>query len=181
MEAITVESGNPIYDSRENCNAIIETATNTLIIGCENSVVPNSVTSIKYSAFYSCSGLIFVKIPQSVNYVGTWAYAYCNSLDSVIWEARNCQDLSLSNYNVKEDIYQEGYIGIFPSSVTSFDLGNEVEYIPANLCYRLCNLSSIDIPQNVKNIGKSAFAYCSGLTSVTIPYSISSIGYEAFY
>lgn len=45
------------YDSRENCNAIIETATNTLINGCKNTIIPNSVTTIGYGAFWGCSGL----------------------------------------------------------------------------------------------------------------------------
>ena len=57
LEKITVESGNSRYDSRDNCNSIIETATNTLIAGCKNSVIPNSVTSIGDAAFSECSGL----------------------------------------------------------------------------------------------------------------------------
>ena len=57
LTSIKVESGNSVYDSRENCNAIIETATNTLISGCKNTIIPNSVTYIGGSAFFGCSGL----------------------------------------------------------------------------------------------------------------------------
>ena len=57
LEKIAVESGNSCYDSRDNCNSIIGTETNTLIVGCKNSVIPNSVTSIGDYAFYGCSGM----------------------------------------------------------------------------------------------------------------------------
>ena len=76
LESIIVEEGNTICDSRENCNAIIETATNTLIAGCKNTVIPNSVTSIGPGAFYGCSGLTSVTIPNSVTSIGDHAFAY---------------------------------------------------------------------------------------------------------
>jgi len=57
LTSIVVASDNPVYDSRDNCNAIIETSTNTLIAGCMNTVIPNSVTSIGDLAFFLCSGL----------------------------------------------------------------------------------------------------------------------------
>jgi len=55
-----VEDGNPKYDCRNNCNAIIESSTNTLIAGCKTTTIPNSVTSIGYRAFYNCNGLTSV-------------------------------------------------------------------------------------------------------------------------
>ena len=57
MTSIEVNSGNKVYDSRNNCNAIIETATNKLILGCKSTIIPNSVTSIGYYAFYGCINL----------------------------------------------------------------------------------------------------------------------------
>ena len=54
LDSITVESGNIVYDSRDNCNAIIETATNTLLRGCKNTIIPHSVTSIGDNAFRGC-------------------------------------------------------------------------------------------------------------------------------
>ena len=66
LNSIDLESGNPVYDSRDNCNAIVETATNTLICGCNSSIIPNSVTSIGSWAFSGCSGLTSVVIPNSI-------------------------------------------------------------------------------------------------------------------
>ena len=80
---ITVESGNTVYDSRDNCNAIIETATNTLISGCKNTIIPNSVTTIGKSAFFKCNSLSSVVIPNKVSNIGNAAFYGCTGLTSV--------------------------------------------------------------------------------------------------
>ena len=106
LTSIIVQNGNPTYDSRNNCNAIIETRSNTLIAGCPTTNIPDSVTSIGYSAFngcesltsttipnsvknigkrafYNCTGLTFITIPESVESIGDSAFAGCSSLTSV--------------------------------------------------------------------------------------------------
>ena len=83
ITSMTVENGNTVYDSREKCNAIIETATNTLIVGCQNTTIPNNVTSIGWYAFYKCSSLTSITIPNSVTSVGNYAFRECSSLTSV--------------------------------------------------------------------------------------------------
>ena len=83
LSRINVESGNSKYDSRDNCNAIIETDTNTLIAGCQNTMISNSVTSIGDYAFYGCSGLTSVTIPNSVTSIGYYAFANCSGLIGV--------------------------------------------------------------------------------------------------
>ena len=83
LTSIVVESGNSTYDSRENCNAIIETATNTLIAGCKNTIIPNSVTSIGSLAFYYCSALTSITIPNSVTSIGDLAFNGCDTLTSI--------------------------------------------------------------------------------------------------
>lgn len=84
LTSVVVESGNKVYDSRENCNAIIETATNTLIRGCNTTIIPNSVTSIGDYAFSDCSlALASITIPDSVTSIGTSAFEGCSSLVSV--------------------------------------------------------------------------------------------------
>ena len=83
LTSISVESGNSVYDSRNNCNAIIETATNTLIQGCKNTIFPEGVTSIGNGAFSGCSSLTSVTIPTSVTSIGSSAFNSCTSLTSV--------------------------------------------------------------------------------------------------
>ena len=84
LTSIIVEEGNTAYDSRDNCNAIIETASNTLIAGCKNTTIPNSVTSIGNGAFCGCSGLTSITIPNSVTLINFLAFSSCSGLTSVV-------------------------------------------------------------------------------------------------
>ena len=83
LESITVEEGNSVYHSAGNC--LIETASKTLIAGCKTSIIPDdgSVTSIGDAAFYGCSGLTSVIIPDSVTSIGDAAFASCSDLETV--------------------------------------------------------------------------------------------------
>ena len=92
LESISVESGNTKYDSRNNCNAIIETATNTLIYGCKNTIIPYSVTTIGYSAFYGCSGLTSVTIPNSVTSISDYAFYGCSGTDLDRYIKKICEE-----------------------------------------------------------------------------------------
>lgn len=82
LTKISVDSHNTHYDSRDNCNAIIETATNELIQGCNNTVIPDTVTSIGYAAFDGCNSLTSIEIPSSVTEIGTYAFVHCEKLTS---------------------------------------------------------------------------------------------------
>ncbi len=84
LTSIRVEDGNTVYDSREECNAIIETATNTLIYGCQSTVIPYSVTNIGCYAFYDCSNLTNITIPNSVRSIEPHAFSGCTNLTSII-------------------------------------------------------------------------------------------------
>ena len=78
FSGMTVDQANPVFDSRDNCNAIIVTETNELIIGCVNTVIPNTVTAIGDDAFCGLA-LTSIDIPNSVTTIGAGAYAFCFS------------------------------------------------------------------------------------------------------
>lgn len=84
LTTMIVEHGNTVYDSRNNCNAIIKTGTNTLISGCKNSVIPSGVTSIGNYAFRSCT-LASITIPNSVTTIGMRAFYGCTALEYIIF------------------------------------------------------------------------------------------------
>lgn len=79
---MSVEAGNKTYDSRKDCNAIIETATNTLVAGCKASVIPASVTAIGRSAFNHCTDLTDAALPATIRSIGKYAYLGCTGLRS---------------------------------------------------------------------------------------------------
>ena len=80
LTSILVDENNKIYDSRDNCNAIIKTATNALIVGCMNTKIPDSVTSIGDCAFSGCTGLTSIVIPNSVTSIKYSAFEGCGDL-----------------------------------------------------------------------------------------------------
>ena len=80
LASIIIEAGNAVYDTRENCNAIIETANNKLLYGCMGSTIPDGVASIENSAFSGCTGLTSAIIPNSVTSIGNAAFSGCTSL-----------------------------------------------------------------------------------------------------
>ena len=153
LTSIIVESGNTVYDSRDNCNAIIKTSTNTLITGCKNTVIPNSVTSIGYSAFRGCDGLTSITIPNSVTSIGNVAFAFCSGLTSVTIP------------NSVTSIGEEAFY--YCSGLTSVTIPNSVTSIGEAAFASCSGLTSVIIPSSVTSIGNSAFSGCSGLTSVT--------------
>lgn len=80
FSGMTVDPANPVFDSRDNCNAIIITNTNGLLTGCANTVIPNSVTSIGENAFSGLNGLTSIEIPESVTSIGAGAFSFCFNL-----------------------------------------------------------------------------------------------------
>ena len=83
LTSIVVSQNNTKYDSRNNCNAIIETSSNKLILGCKNTIIPDSVTSIGNKAFFKCIGLTSVSIGNSVTSIGYLAFSDCAGLTNV--------------------------------------------------------------------------------------------------
>ena len=152
LTSIKVETDNIIYDSRNNCNALIETATNRLIIGCKNTIIPNSVTAIGGYAFEHCSGLTSVTIPNSVKSIGMRAFYWCTGLTSVT--------IPNSVTSIGSSAF-EGCTGL-----TSFTIPNSVNGIGSYAFYECTNLTSLIIGSGIKNISDCAFANCPELLDV---------------
>ena len=169
LKTISVKKGNKIYDSRDNCNAIIESSTNTLIQGCANTSIPNSVTSIGNFAFYDCSGLKSVTIPEGVTSIDSYAFSGCSGLTSVVINS----NALLSNERNKMK-------SLFGEQVKEYIIGNDVTRIGSNAFRDCSNLTSVTISEGVTSIYGGAFSGCSGLTSVTIPESVTTIKTSAF-
>ena len=139
LTSITVASDNRTYDSRNNCNAIIETASNTLAFGCKNTIIPNTVSSIDRGAFSGCKGLMNISIPNSVTFIGIEAFSNCtgltninipnsvNKIDSYAFEG--CDNLNeVYSYIIDPSAISMGY-EVFNRSPNNYD--ERTLYVPA--------------------------------------------------
>lgn len=154
LAKITVEDGNTEYDSRGNCNALIETKSNTIITGCMNTKIPNSVTSIGVGAFQECHGLTNIVIPNSVTSIGNDAFSYCSSLTYI----------EISNSVTTIGDYAFSHCG----ELTSIDIPNSVISIGKKAFNVCANLKTVSIPNSVTSIGNDAFGYCTAISSLYI-------------
>ena len=168
LTSITVEEGNSKYDSRDNCNAIIETGTNTLIAGCKNTVIPNSVTNIGENAFYNCSGLTSVTIPNSVTSIGKSAFYGCSGLTSVTIP------------NSVTSIGKAAFEGC--SKLTSITIPNSVASIGDRAFWGCSGLTSVIIGNGIKEVNGWVFVDCTNLTDVyCYAESVPTTGSNAFF
>ena len=166
LTSIVVESGNSVYDSRSNCNAIIETATNTLIVGNQSTIIPNRVTSIGDYAFFGCSGLTFITIPNRVMSIGDYAFCGCSGITFI----------TIPNSVTK--IGGDAFSGC--SGLAAVTIGNGVQNIGAGAFSDCSGLTAVTIGNSVQSIGDRAFSGCSGLAAMTIPNSVTDMGTEVF-
>ncbi|MBR5706799.1 MAG: leucine-rich repeat protein [Bacteroidaceae bacterium] len=190
LKSITVSPENTIYDSRDNCNAIIEKATNTLVLGCVNTIIPKSVTSIGYGAFYGCKTLTSISIPDNVTSIGGRAFYDCSSLSSIsipesvidihygaFWGSAWYKEQQDGLICIGKVAYE--YKGTMPPN-TSIVIPNGIKSISSSAFSDCKGLISITIPEGVTSIGNSTFRDCSNLVSILFPESITDIGTNSF-
>ena len=150
ITSITVDKENNVYDSRNNCNAIIHTATNELIQGCQNTIIPNTITRIGDDAFLGIRTLTSIDIPNSVSNIGDDAFyetgikeiVLPNSVVYLGWGAfKKCEDL------------------------TNVTLSESLENIPFD-AFGECNIKSVIIPASVVSIENGVFDNFSSNVSI---------------
>ena len=188
LTSINVNEGNSVYDSRDNCNAIINTESNILMIGCQNTVIPDSVTIIGNGAFSGCTGLTGMNIPDSVEYIGDSAFANTSlkSIDipeSVTWIDRYafycCT--GLTSITIPDSVTRIDYSAFEGcTSLMNVVISDAVKRICDTTFYGCTSLTSVTIPDSVTSIGEKAFDGCTSLTSITIPDSVTRIESCAF-
>ena len=177
LRSITVSAGNPVFDSRNNCNAIIKTKENELVVGCVTTSIPNTVKSIcRYAFYYSNAALYEVNIPDNVDSIANWAYYYVPNVKKIsigkglrtmgnrsFWYGSNANSITVSSANPYFD---------------SRDNCNAIIETATNKLILGCNKT--EIPNNVKTIGEFAFANNSIISSITLPNSVTTIEEQAF-
>lgn len=163
LQTLVVEQGNPVFDSRNNCNAIIETATNTLVAASNTTVIPESVTSIGYCA-YDSYPITSISIPANVASIDEYAIRLCSSLASITVASAN------KTYDSRG-----GCNAIMVTATDELLFGSKNTVIPETTRsigkyafegYE--DLLEVELPKQVTAIGTHSFADCINLTKVTV-------------
>lgn len=180
LENIVVNTANTTYDSRDNCNAIVETATNTIIIGAIEIQIPQSVTAIGNDAFYHRQ-IKSITIPSSITHIGEYAFYECGLLEKVyITDIAAWCNITFDNSSANP-LYKADKLYLNDELLTELIIPESVAKINNYAFYKCSGLSYLSLGNGVTSIGDYAFAYCDGLFDVTIPTNITFIGNGAFY
>lgn len=196
---IEIDPSNPVYDSRDNCNAIIETATNTLIIGRQGSVIPSSVTTIADNAFKSCKGLESIVIPEGVKSIGESAFEGCSGLtaitipaslesigSSAFFECTGLRSIKVAQGNRVFDSREDcnaiinTRTGELILACASTKVPQGVKKIGFRAFYHCTLTNGLNLPEGIEEIADEAFAGCIGYSELVLPASLKKIGKDVF-
>ena len=195
LESIVVEEGNSQYDSRDNCNAIIDKTNNELIAGCKNTIIPGSVTSIGASAFWGMP-LTSIVIPSSVTYIGDIAFAGCSALTDVYCFAENVPSISSRAFL---GLYQTATLHVPAASIENYkkkapwkDFGNIVVAYPILATPTItfangkltfgCETEGVEFVATISPSGSTTYKGSSlNITDLTTTYRVSVYAKKALY
>ena len=192
LESIEVDAENPHYDSRNDCNALMHTATDAILASSDATFIPDDTKIIDDYAFYMKSYTGFeMAIPQGVTHIGERAFMWCYALTSQVIVPNTCvsigshafartgiTDLTLGSG--LKTIGDEAFMNCeYLTSAITFP--NTMESIGAS-AFAYTNITGLDLGTSVKTIGQSAFEGCNDITgTLTIPNSVKTIGKNAFH
>lgn len=167
ITSFVVEKGNAVYDSRDNCNALIDSQTNTIIMGTSGTKsIPATIVTIGSSAFSNMSNLNSISIPNSITKIESLAFAGCSRLEEVI--------IPNSVTSIGRCAFENCY------RLKNVSLSSSLKEIADEMFWNCSSLQTVSIPNSVKKIGQSAFYGCKELKSIVIPKSVESISNYAF-
>ena len=179
-EARIIEGGQIYYKNYQTQNDVLGDCAFYECNLLKAVALPKGIKSIGEKAFYDCSGLTSANIPNSVTNIGYHAFFGCTGLTSVYitdlaaWCGINFKSYSSNPIQYAHHLFLNG------KEITELEIPSSVTNIGDYAFYGCSGLTSITIPNSVATIGEYAFYNCSGLTSVTIPSSVTSIGNNAF-
>lgn len=193
LEEIIVEEGNTVYDSRNNCSAVIETATNKLLIGTKSTIIPETVTSIADKAFNNCTTVTEISIPAGVTTIENSAFKGCTGLTKVNIPSNSqlkyigqsafesCSSLiSIDIPSSLEDLGNSAFINCITLEKVDFSDDSPIRIIENKTFEGCLKLKNISLPKSLTVIGERAFYGCEGLCNITLPDGLATIDNSAF-
>lgn len=185
LDTITVDPVNTVYNSDNDCNAVMQTSSNSLIVGCRRTIIPDNTMQIAYGAFKGCIDLHHLVLPNTMQRIGDDAFSDCSGLQTVVFPnsviSCNCNAFS-GCVSLTHPIYNNTLFARLPLSYKgSYTIPNGIQTVCCTAFENCDSITSVIIPNSVKEIGSSAFQYCDKLQSVNLSDSITYIPSYLFY
>lgn len=200
LDYISVDELNPYLDSRNGCNAVIETNTDKIVVATNYTIVPENVRVIGDRSFAGCEQLQSISLPSGLTEIQAWAFGNCIAIHD-IYIPQNVSTImdgpfsGCSNLNtIVVDSSNPNYDsrnncnGIIETSTNTLIAGVQATIIPNTVTaigtrayYGMGNLTSVEIPSSVTRIATEAFGFNYSLNTITIPNSVTTIEERAFY